>query len=387
MADSGTSDSGDLSNSGNPLSGEQHVFEVSPEEAGLRLDVFLHRRVPDSSRSSLKRLVEEGRVSIDDRSTRASRMLRVGERVSLKIPPPPPPLPIPQEIDFDLIYEDETLLVIDKPAGLVVHPGAGNHSGGTLVNALLSHTDQLSREAGDYRPGIVHRLDRETSGLIVIARNDDAHRRLAAQFKARIVKKEYLALAHGAPLDREGTIDAPLGRSLVDRKKIAIRHDNIGKRSITQWRTIGTLGKFTWFRCFPVTGRTHQIRVHLKSIGHPIACDYHYGRERELTLSDALRRKPQGKELPLLERHALHAFRIALRHPEDGRPLQFEAPLSPDLDALWSASAIDQEALDYPPPVSPSLEKQGSDVPDPRDCGPDRSNLDESTSDQKDLEE
>jgi len=377
MADSGLSDSGDLSNSGNPLSGEHHVFEVSPEEAGLRLDVFLHRRVPDSSRSALKRLVEEGRVSIDDRSTRASRMLRVGEHVSLKILPPPPPLPVPQAIDFDLIYEDETLLVIDKPAGLVVHPGAGNHSGGTLVNALLSHTDQLSREAGDNRPGIVHRLDRETSGLIVIARHDDAHRRLAAQFKARIVKKEYLALAHGAPLDREGTIDAPLGRSLVDRKKIAIRHDSLGKRSITQWRTIGTLGKFTWFRCFPVTGRTHQIRVHLKSIGHPIACDYHYGRERELTLSDALGRKPQGKERPLLERHALHAFRIEFRHPEDGRTLQFEASLSPDLQALWKASSIDREALNSPPPASPSLEELSSDKSDVKGATSDQQKLEE----------
>ena len=340
----------------------QHSLEVSPAEAGERLDVYLHRHFPAFSRSALKRWVEEERVVVGGRVVRASRMLRAGEQIQITVPPPPPPLPIPQDIPLEVLYEDSSLLVILKPAGLVVHPGAGNQHGGTLVNALLSHTETLSTEAGDFRPGIVHRLDRETSGLMVIARDDDTHRRIAAQFKARMVKKEYLALAHGHPDISEGRIDEPLGRSLVERKKMAIRPDAAGKSSLTLWRTIGTLGRFTWFRCFPHTGRTHQIRVHLKSIGHPIACDFLYGRERELTLSAARGRKPQGKEPTVLERHALHAFRLSFRHPEDGRPLQFESPLPADFRELWEASTIDSAALASEPPPAPPPEELPEDA-------------------------
>jgi len=355
MADSDRPAPSDLPPRAPPRPG-RHLLQVTEPEAGERLDVFLHRHFPEHSRSQLKRWVEEERVTITGRTVRASRMLRPGEEVTIDVPPPPPPLPIPQDIPLEIIHEEESFLVIRKQAGLVVHPGAGNTGGGTLVNALLSHTDRLSSEAGDFRPGIVHRLDRETSGLMVIARDDDTHRRIAAQFKARMVKKEYLALAHGAPAASEGRIDEPLGRSLVDRKKMAIRPDAEGKPSLTLWRTVGSLGPFRWFRCFPHTGRTHQIRVHLKSIGHPIACDYHYGRERDLTLSAARGRKPRGKEPVVLERHALHAFRLSFRHPDDGRPLSFEAPLPHDLSTLWDASEVDREALDSPPPAAPPPE-------------------------------
>jgi len=335
----------------------EHALTVEPEEAGERLDLFLHRRLPELSRSALKRLIEDGLVRIDGRAPKASRMLRAGELVELRVPPPPPPLPVPQEIPFDLLHEDASFLVIGKPAGLVVHPGAGNVTGGTLVNALLARTDRLSREAGDFRPGIVHRLDRETSGLMVIARDDDTHRRIAAQFKARMVRKEYLALAHGIPAAPEGRVAEPIGRSLTDRKRMAVRHDSGGKPAITAWRAVGTLGELTWFRCFPHTGRTHQIRVHLKSIGHPILCDFVYGRERTITLSQARGHRPQGKEAPVLARHALHALRLAFRHPEDGRPLAFEAPLPADLATLWAASRIDARALASPAPPPPAPEE------------------------------
>ncbi len=334
--------------------GRERTLTVEHAEAGHRLDVFLHERLPELSRSVLKRLVEQGHVRIAGRAAKPSRPLRAGETVEISIPPPPPPLPIPESFPLDVIHEDAAFLVIHKPAGLVVHPGAGNLHGGTLVNSLLAHTDQLSREAGDYRPGIVHRLDRETSGLMVIARHDDAHRRLAAQFKARMVRKEYLALAHGEPVSLEGRIEEPIGRSLVNRKRMAVRPDSGGKAALTLWRTIGSLGRFTWFRCFPHTGRTHQIRVHLKTIGHPIACDFHYGRERSLTLSEAQGRKPQGKEEPVLSRHALHAFRLEFRHPDDGQLLQFEAPLPDDLSALWERSTIDRSSLDSPAPPPPT---------------------------------
>lgn len=331
-----------------PPSGERRTWAVAPDAAGVRLDVFLHERFPEVSRSALKRWVEEGRVTIDGRNPKPSRMLRAGESVTMTVPPPPPPMPIPQDIPFEIIHEDASLLIIHKPAGLVVHPGAGNESGGTLVNALLSRTERLSREAGDFRPGIVHRLDRETSGVMVIARDDDAHRRIAAQFKARMVRKEYLALAHDAPATPEGRIDAPLGRSPIDRRRHIVRHDSDGKPALTSWRAVGTIGPFAWFRCFPHTGRTHQIRVHLKSIGHPIACDHLYGREKKLTLTEAHGRKVRGAEEPVLVRHALHAFRLAFRHPVDGRPVSFEAPLPPDLRVLREASKIDRTALDAP---------------------------------------
>ncbi|MFQ5653731.1 MAG: RluA family pseudouridine synthase [Planctomycetota bacterium] len=325
-----------------PLPGEVRSFSAGPEAAGERLDGWLARQLPELSRSSLKRLIQEGHVLVAGASVKPSHTLHEGEAIVVELPPAPSPMPLPEEIPLDILHEDASIIVINKPSDRVVHPPVTGAEQGTIVNALLGYTDELSREAGHFRPGIVHRLDRETSGLLIVARSDAAHRYIADQFRERLVKKEYLALAHGIPEEEEGEIDLPLGRSLVNRKKMAVRHDEGGKSACTHWRVSGFVGPFTWFRLLPVSGRTHQIRVHLKAIGHPIVCDAVYGRERTITRRQLLGRSPAQGEPPVLSRQALHARRIRFRHPEDDRRVDFEAPLPADLAPLW-------EMADRPP--------------------------------------
>ncbi|MEM7262029.1 MAG: RluA family pseudouridine synthase [Planctomycetota bacterium] len=310
-------------------------LEVEPDANAPRLDAWLATHFPDLSRSALKRVITDGRVSIDSKVPKPSSRLEPGQTVVVDLPPPPPPLPIPQDLPLELIHEDDALIVIHKSPDMVVHPSPGVTAGGTVVNALLSHTDELSTEGGDFRPGIVHRLDRETSGVMLIARTDIAHRKLAAQFKEREVHKEYLAFVHGIPKEPEGDIDLPLGRSLAHRKKMAVRHDDEGKASRTRWRTVRTVGEFAWIHCFPETGRTHQIRLHLKAIGHPIVCDATYGREKRITVSEVRGRRPRAGEELVLCRQALHAYRIEFTHPTTAESAQFTSELPDDLRPLW----------------------------------------------------
>lgn len=316
-----------------------HDLVVDEEATGVRLDQWLHARFPELSRSALKRLIHDGRVTLDDATCKPSTNLRAGNRVLVRIPPPPPPLPIPENVDLDILHEDEGMLVVAKPAGMVVHPSPGTAAGGTLVNALMGWTDGLSTEGGDYRPGIVHRLDRETSGILLVARTDAVHRTLAAQFKERTVHKEYVACVHGVPAESEGIVDQPLGRSPTQRQRMAIRHDDGGKPSVTSWKIEHTTQNFTWLRCFPKTGRTHQIRVHLKSIQLPIICDGTYGREKKISESELLLRTPKKGENPILTRHALHAHRIRFQHPLTDEWVEFEAPLLPDMQRVWDITA------------------------------------------------
>ncbi|MGE3962994.1 MAG: RluA family pseudouridine synthase [Planctomycetota bacterium] len=316
-----------------------HSLTVGADAAGERVDHWLHLQFTDLSRSALKRYIEEGRVLVNGAPPKPSTTLRAGSEVSVRIPAPPPLRPIAQEIPLAVIFEDDAILVINKGPDMVVHPSPGRSPQGTLVNALLGRPGQLSSEGGDYRPGIVHRLDRETSGLIVVARTDAAHRNLAAQFKARAVAKEYLAFAHEVPNSAEGLVDLPVGRSPTQRKKMTVRHDEQGKESQTRWRVERTLARFTWFRLFPRTGRTHQIRVHLKSLGHPIVCDALYGREKKITLSEIHGRTPKAGEEAVLDHHALHAARLSFAHPVHGQPLTFEAPLPRELQRLWDLAA------------------------------------------------
>ncbi len=319
-----------------------HSLTVDASGSGRRVDAWLARQFPELSRSVLKSYIQKGRVSVDGETPKPSTTLQAGQQLEVRIPPPPPPFPVPEGLPLDIIYEDEALLVINKTSEMVVHPHPGSGESGTLVNALLNYTDILSSEAGEYRPGIVHRLDRETSGLLLVARTDAAHRHLAAQFKARTLQKEYYALVHGIPRESEGEIDLPLGRSPTHRKKMTIRHDEQGKSSKTRWCRERQLGNFCWLHLFPATGRTHQIRVHLKAIGHPILCDALYGREKKITRSELVGRKPKAGEAPLLERHALHAARLRFQHPLDDRRVELVAPFPPDLAQLW-------ELADSPP--------------------------------------
>ena len=307
------------------------TVEVEPEGAGQRLDSWLARALPDLSRARIQALIAEGAVTVDGASSRASSRVRAGQRVAVTVPEPEPAVPQPEDIPLSVAYDDAHLLVVDKPAGLVVHPGAGTPSG-TLVNALLHRVRDLSGIGGVLRPGIVHRLDRGTSGLIVIAKSDEAHRGLAAQFASRAVEKQYLAVVHGVPTPRTGTIDAPIGRHPVQRKKMSTTSAR-GRAARSSYAVEQALDGAALLRVRIHTGRTHQIRVHLASAGHPIVGDATYGGTRTPSSASAAARAAIA-DFP---RPALHAAALAFTHPVTGARLSLEAPLPEDMARLMVA--------------------------------------------------
>ena len=304
---------------------------VDEAASGLRLDRWLARELPDQSRSRLQSLIAEGAVLLDGRPARPSARLRAGQEVALHLPEPRPAVPHAQDIPITVVHEDRWLLVIEKPAGLVVHPGAGAPDG-TLVNALLHHVRDLSGIGGELRPGIVHRLDKGTSGLMVVAKDDATHRDLVRQFAGRTVEKEYLAIVLGVPSPREGTIDSPVGRDPVNRKKMSARGPR-ARSARSDYAVLEVLDGAALVRVRIHTGRTHQVRVHLSSLGHPLAGDALYGGRR----TPASRRASAREALRGLERPALHAARLAFTHPGTGQRLELESPLPPDLEALRGA--------------------------------------------------
>jgi len=304
--------------------GLQVHYMVGRDEQGLRLDVYLSRRDPALSRSHARRLIDDGDALVDGKAARASHRLRTGEKVSLRKPPPVPSEIVPEEIPLDIRFEDDAILVVDKPAGMVVHPAAGNFRG-TLVNALQFHCRHLSGIGGVMRPGIVHRLDKGTSGLMVIAKSDEAHRHLSEQFKRRLVSKHYTALVHGNVRQDEGVVDAPVGRHPVERKKMSTASRR-GKAALTRWRVLERFGAFTLLAAKIETGRTHQIRVHLSALGHPVVGDSVYGGSKRLVESPALR-----AVLKKLSRQALHAGRLSFAHPVTGEEMTFESILPEDM--------------------------------------------------------
>jgi 23S rRNA pseudouridine1911/1915/1917 synthase len=299
-----------------------YELRVEPEQGSARLDVWLAKALPALSRARIQHLITQGQIRLDGSLTRPSAKVRPGQTVSVLIPAPVDAVPAPEPIPIDVVYEDPHLLVVNKPAGLVVHPGAGTPQG-TLVNALLARVRDLSGVGGVVRPGIVHRLDRGTSGLLVVAKDDPTHRALAAQFAGRTVEKEYLALVVGVPRSREGTITAPIGRDPVHRQRMSVRAKK-GREARTSWRLEEKFDGAALLRVRIHTGRTHQIRVHLASIGHPVAGDRAYG-------GAPSGRAAGGSVLRDLSRPALHAARLLFVHPASGRTLAFEAPLPTDL--------------------------------------------------------
>jgi 23S rRNA pseudouridine1911/1915/1917 synthase len=301
---------------------------VASGEAGLRLDAWLARRLPDHSRSRLRALIDAGHVRLDGEQARPSTRLRPGQQATVTFPPLEPAVPQPEDIPLELVHEDASLLVVNKPAGLVVHPGAGVASG-TLVNALLGRVRDLSGIGGVLRPGIVHRLDRGTSGLLLVAKDDATHRALVRQFAGRSVEKEYLALVLGQPARPRGEIDAPIGRDPRRRQKMSVRAPR-GREARTSWSVVERFDGAALLRVRIHTGRTHQIRVHLSSIGHPVAGDAAYGGTR----TPSSRRASARQALEWLERPALHAARLVFTHPTSGARLAFEAPTPPDLVAV-----------------------------------------------------
>jgi len=268
-------------------------------------------------------------VQLDGTRARPSTALREGQVVHVRVPPPPPVALEAQPMDLAVIYEDEHLVVVDKPAGLVVHPGAGNPDG-TLVNGLLHRYGQLSPIGAPDRPGIVHRIDAGTSGLLVCARTEPAHNALAAQFAAHTADRRYLALVWGRRIEDEGVIETCYARHPRNRRRFTGRVD-VGRRALTRWSVLGRYPPCVWIECRLETGRTHQIRVHLSEAGHPIVGDPLYGQRRRVDRPQALRRL--GVELGL-ERQALHAATLGFVHPDSGAPLSFEAPVPADIRAV-----------------------------------------------------
>jgi len=301
-----------------------------------RLDVLLAARVPDLSRSQAQRLIREGRVTVGGAvEVRPSARVTAGARITLDRPPPVRSSVAPEALPVPILHQDEDLAVVDKPAGMAVHPGPG-HPAGTLVNALLHHLDGLSGIGGEERPGIVHRLDRGTSGLLVVAKHDRAHRALAGQFAAHTAGRTYLALVHDPPREDRGTVTSHLARHPRDRVRFASTTADRGRRAVTHWEVVGRAGTVGLVRCTLETGRTHQIRVHLSELGAPLVGDGVYRRRRTSAVPAALRAlvDPSG------ERPLLHAWRLGFDHPTTGRRMQFEAPPPPDFRAVLDALGL-----------------------------------------------
>jgi 23S rRNA pseudouridine1911/1915/1917 synthase len=306
-------------------------LQFTPGSLPERLDRFLARELTDFSRAQLKKLIDDGRILVDDAPSRAAVKLKGGEKICVDPPEPEPVTAVPQAIPLNVLYEDADLIVIDKPAGMVVHPAPG-HAAGTLVNALLYHCTDLAGIGGELRPGIVHRLDKETSGVMVATKNDLAHQSLAEQFKQHSIKRRYLALVHGLVQKETGVVDMPIGRHPTERKKMSSRCRR-GRRAVTRWKVLRRfdLDRLSWLELALETGRTHQIRVHLSELNFPLVGDPVYGQARKLS---------EVKDLDIrnllqqLQRQALHARLLGFRHPVSGEYLEFTSPVPEDLGCI-----------------------------------------------------
>lgn len=298
---------------------EKHIFKVKDDEGGARIDRYLVGVFSSAaSRSHLKRLIDNGNVLVNGARVKAHHNVKPGETIEVRLEEFAPASAEAEDIKLDLIYEDDDIIVINKRPGIAVHPGAGLHSG-TLVNALLYHCRTLS-DISDAGPGIVHRLDKDTSGVMVIAKNNASHAELARQFKERAVKKNYIALVRGALELDEGTVDLPIGRHPGNRQKMAVRYDS-EKNAVTEYRVLKRFDDFTAVLLNLKTGRTHQIRVHMAYLGHPVLGDGKYGAKEKFP------------------RQALHSYCLSFRHPRTGEPLEFKAPLPEDMRVIIGRDA------------------------------------------------
>ena len=309
---------------------QSHTLRVTDDEVGLRLDKYLACRLTDQSRSQLQRFILAGCVQTSAGQASASYRVQAGDVITVRIPPPRPARPVAEALPLHILYEDDDLLVIDKSPGMVIHPAPG-HYAGTLVNALLHHCQTLSGIGGERRPGIVHRLDKDTSGVLIVAKHDRSHRDLSAQLKNRHIRREYLAFIRGHMASAQGTIDAPIGRHPQQRTKMAVV-PQYGRTARTHYESLASWGPVSLLKLSLETGRTHQIRVHLQHVNHPVIGDPLYG------VSDWRLSGDPGLErvLRTFPRQALHAKRIHFRHPGSGEWLTFSAPLPDDMGNLYA---------------------------------------------------
>lgn len=315
----------------------QETFEVTQELSGKRADIVLSHFLSDHTRSQIKKLIEDQNVLVNGKPIKPSKKFDEGEMVHVNLPKPESIDAEPENIPLNIIYEDSSIIVVNKPAAMVVHPGAGVKNG-TLVNALLYKCDDLSGIGGKIRPGIVHRLDKDTSGVMVVAKNDQAHNSLVDQFKSRIVKKRYLAIVEGSPKADSGSFESAIGRDPKDRKKISSK-SKYGRESLTLWKVLNRYESACFVEAEPKTGRTHQIRVHFSENGYPILADKIYGHKKQ-------RNKNLSEIEKKMARQALHASKLAFTHPENQEWVEFTAPLADDmtkaLEALEKLSQDDQ---------------------------------------------
>lgn len=319
--------------------GDEQVrqFTVPDSAAGTRIDVFLTAAIDGYSREQLRLAVHAGAAQVDGRDVRPSFRLRPGQRISFRVPPPAPDGSLPENIPLDIVFEDEGFVVVNKPPGMVVHPARGNWTG-TLTSALSYHFQSLSDIGGPARPGIVHRLDRDTSGVIIVAKTNAIHLHLSEQFASRTVQKEYLAIAAGRVDHDRDCIDAPIGRHPFQRDKMAIRRNHVtSKPASTFYEVLQRFATATYLKLQPKTGRTHQIRVHLDHVGNPILCDKLYSGHARLSSAQLLRQPGLDAEDCMLDRQALHAHRLTIQHPQSGKPITFTAPLPEDLHRVLTA--------------------------------------------------
>ena len=318
-----------------------HQLHVADEDDKVRLDSFLVGKFAQFSRAKIQRAINKGGAVVDEVVRKASFRLSSGQQVSFKLPPVETESPIAEDIPLDVVYEDEHLIGINKPPRMVVHPSKG-HWSGTLTAALAFHFEQLSSIGGTSRPGIVHRLDRDTSGIIIVAKTDTAHSRLSKQFELRTVQKQYIAVVAPGPDRDRDRIEKPIGAHPYQREKMAIRADHRTSRNASTFYEVAeTAGRFAKVLVTPKTGRTHQIRVHLAHVGCPVIADKLYSGRSQLTVADLDRSANNGDQV-VLDRQALHARRISFAHPETEQPLTLEAPLAADIESAWQMIKMHQ---------------------------------------------
>ncbi len=308
------------------------TFDIKKVFDDKRIDRYLASRLPDYSRTFLQKLVKEGAVLVNGRTVKSSYDIQKGDFISVRVPVLEESKVVPEDIPINIVYEDDYLMLINKPYDMVVHP-AGGHPSGTLVNALAFHCQNLSQVNGPLKAGIVHRLDRDTSGIMLTIKSDAVHSHIAMQFEKRYVKKEYLAVVEGEIMLDSDEISLPIGRHKIDTQKMAVRHD-IGKEAVSIYEVVERFHGYTLVKVMPKTGRTHQIRVHMRAIGHPVVADFMYSSQESCYLSDLLRKEREEGERPIIERQALHAHRIEFFHPIQNKKMEFQVDMPEDISSL-----------------------------------------------------